>query len=131
VGCGLGDDAEVLAPPPVWLEAFDLVIEVYTLQVLPLDVRRTATDRLANLVAPGGTLLVICRGREPEENAGPMPWPLTRGELDRIVESGLQTVRFEDFRDDAGTRRFLGEYRKETRHAKRTWCRKALGSNCR
>jgi len=62
--------------------AFDLVVEIYTLQVLPPELRHTAMDRLAGLVAPSGTLLVICRGRDPDDDPGAMPWPLTRAELD-------------------------------------------------
>ena len=50
---------------------------------------------LAGFVAPGGRLLVICRGREPAEDAGAMPWPLTRAELDRFAGEGLEQVRLE------------------------------------
>jgi hypothetical protein len=67
-------------------------------------------DQLAELVAPGGTLLVICRGREPDDDPGAMPWPLTRAELARFVDRGLREIRFEDYVDREGTRRFRVEY---------------------
>jgi SAM-dependent methyltransferase len=102
--------ADVTSPPAGWVRAFDLVVEIYTLQVLPPEVRRTAMDRLAELVAPGGTLLVICRGREPDDDPGAMPWPLTRAELARFVDRGLREIRFEDYVDREGTRRFRVEY---------------------
>lgn len=62
--------ADVLAPPAAWRRAFDLVAETYTLQVLPPPERRTAARVLRELVAPRGVLLVIARGREPEDPEG-------------------------------------------------------------
>src|SRR5262249_42607400 len=51
--------ADLLAPPDGWVDAFDLVVEVYTIQVLTGDARRRAIQQLSRLVAPGGRLLVI------------------------------------------------------------------------
>src|SRR5436190_1404721 len=70
--------ADLLDPPADWRAAFDLVAETYTLQVLPPSERGAAVHALRTFVAPGGTLLVIARGREPAEPEGVMPWPLTR-----------------------------------------------------
>ena len=56
------------APPPAWSEGFDLVLEAYTLQVLPADLRPVAARQIADMVAPGGTLLVIARGRGEGED---------------------------------------------------------------
>ncbi len=103
--------ADVTSLPAGWVHAFDLVVEIYTLQVLPPQVRRTAMDRLTELVAPGGTLLVICRGREPDDDPGAMPWPLTRAELACFRDCGLRERRFEDYVDREGMRRFRVEYR--------------------
>jgi SAM-dependent methyltransferase len=149
VGCGLGDDAEVLqtlgfqvtafdisktcmdwcrkrypsssvdyltadllSPRDTWRQAFDFVLEIYTLQVLPDSLRAAAIHRLAEFVAPGGTLMVIARGREPADDPGQMPWPLTRVELDEFNQAGLMTVQFEDFLDaeQPPVRRFRVEY---------------------
>lgn len=104
--------ADLLDPPAAWTRAFDLVFEAYTLQSLPEAVRPAAMDRVAGFVAPGGTLLVIARGRdEHEQPAGP-PWPLAAGELDRLERAGLKTVRFEDYMDEEAPpqRRFRAEW---------------------
>ena len=69
--------------------------EAYTIQALSADLRPRAMGRIADLVAPGGTLLVICHGRaEDEEVAGP-PWPLSRSELAVFRACGLEEARFE------------------------------------
>src|SRR6266568_4587056 len=65
--------ADVFDAPSAWQGSFDLVLEAYTLQVLPADVRRKAAACTAGLLAQEGTLLVICRGRSPEEPPGDMP----------------------------------------------------------
>jgi SAM-dependent methyltransferase len=106
--------ADLLAAPPAWRGAFDLVVECYTLQVLPPDARARAVEALRGLVAPGGTLLVVARGREPDEPAGDMPWPLTRAEVEGIAGGGLALVAFEDFLDDEDppVRRFRATFRR-------------------
>ena len=65
--------AVLLAAPTEWEQAFDLVLEIYTIQSLPLSLR---TQVIANFVAPSGKLLVVCRGRDQEDNLGSIPWPL-------------------------------------------------------
>lgn len=92
--------ADLLEPPAAWRERFNLVAETYTLQVLPPAPRAAAVGSLRTLVAPGGTLLVIARGREPHEPEGSMPWPLTRAEVEGIGGEGFQLVEVEDFLDD-------------------------------
>ena len=92
--------ADLLAPPATWRHRFDLVVEVYTLQVLQLDLRRRAQESLAQCVAPGGSLLVICRGRDQSDPVGNMPWPLTRTELDDFTTFGLRRASFEEFVDN-------------------------------
>lgn len=92
--------ADLLSPPADFEAAFDLVVECYTLQVLPAHVRAAAVASLRRTVAPGGTLLVVARGREPEEPEGQMPWPLTRAEVEGIAGGDLRLVSFEDFLDD-------------------------------
>jgi SAM-dependent methyltransferase len=92
--------ADLLAPPAHWRRAFAFVFEAYTLQVLVGDVRRQAISRLAELVAPGGRLLVVTRGRSELDPPGAMPWPLTRAELDQFIQEGLDLVAMEDYVDD-------------------------------
>lgn len=106
--------ADALAPPPAWHGAFDLVFESYTLQVLPPAARAPLLARLAETVAPGGALLVLCRGRDPEDPEGDLPWPLLRAELDALRAEGLEPARFEDLLDDETppVRRFRALYRR-------------------
>lgn len=106
---------DLLDPPPTWREAFDLVVEVYTLQALPAALRARAARGVADLVAPGGRAVVVCRGRdEGEEVEGP-PWPLARSDLAPFVEAGLREVAFVDAREDGGGRLFTVEHRRDAR----------------
>ena len=106
--------ANLLAPPAAWRQAFDLVAETYTLQVLPPAARRDAIASLRTLVAPGGTLLVIARGREPDAPEGSMPWPLTRAEIEAIATAELGLAEFDDFLDaeDPPVRRLRTTFRR-------------------
>jgi len=96
--------ADLLWPPQAWIGAFDLVVEVYTLQVLTGVARRTAIARTAQLVAPGGRLLVIATARGEDEDPGVMPWPLTRAELESFTAHGLSVHSIADVCDDEGWR---------------------------
>jgi len=100
--------------PDDWRGGFDFVIESYTLQVLPPDLRADAIRCIASLVAPGGTLLAIARGREPNEPEGAMPWPVTKEELKTFQSHGLKEISFEDYTDkeDPPVRRFRATYRR-------------------
>ena len=107
--------ADLLRPPGEWGRGFDLVLESYTLQVLPPELREEAARRVADFVAPNGILLVIARGREPGESEGSMPWPLTRQEMAVFKDAGVAELRFEDYMDDESppVRRFRAAYRRD------------------
>ena len=51
--------ADLLDLPEEWRHAFDLVVEVFTLQALPDPPRGDAARAIAGLVAPGGRLLAV------------------------------------------------------------------------
>lgn len=87
--------ANLFEPYRGWLEAFDFVLEVYTLQPLPLEMRERAIDSVASFVAPGGELVVVTRGREDDEPIDELPWPLSRKDLTRFETDGLRQVHFE------------------------------------
>ena len=59
-GCGVCDDpvtfqvADLLALPPAWESAFDLVAELYSVQARYGQARGAAIRALPGLVAPGG-----------------------------------------------------------------------------
>ncbi|MGE0789848.1 MAG: methyltransferase domain-containing protein [Sandaracinaceae bacterium] len=91
---------DALAPPPEWRGAFDLVVEVYTLQVHREGARRALGAALTELLAPGGTLLVIARLRDEDDPVGSMPWPLTRGEIEAIASADVPLTSFEELLDD-------------------------------
>jgi SAM-dependent methyltransferase len=107
--------ADLFSAPIEWQAKFDLVLESYTLQVLPQNLRPDAAQCIATFVRPGGTLLVIARGREPSEAEGMMPWPLTKREMSFFKTHGLQEVSFEDYMDGEvpPVRRFRATYRRE------------------
>lgn len=94
--------ADLFTTPPEWRQAFDFVLEIYTIQALSVTLRARAIASIAQCVAPGGQLLVVCRGREAEEELGTMPWPLSRDELARFQQFGLREASFEDVRDEDG-----------------------------
>ncbi|MGA3084524.1 MAG: class I SAM-dependent methyltransferase [Thermodesulfobacteriota bacterium] len=106
--------ADLFSAPQDWREAFDFVLESYTLQVLSPGLRRKAVSEIAYFIKPGGTLLVIARGREQSDDEGKMPWPLTKEDLIGFKTSDLQEVNFEDYMDneDPPVRRFRVVYKK-------------------
>ncbi|HEY9834262.1 MAG TPA: hypothetical protein V6D26_27165, partial [Stenomitos sp.] len=77
----------------------NFVLESYTLQVLPPELRVVAISNISNFVAPSGQLLVIARGREESDSPGEMPYPLTRPELEQFESLGLKSQGFEDYFD--------------------------------
>lgn len=101
-------------PPSHWRGAFDLVTEIYTLQVLPPSKRDALYEVLPWLVRRGGTLLVVARGRDTHEPPGEMPWPLTVPELVSLGSPGFELIDFSDFEDEERppVRRFRAVYRR-------------------
>lgn len=89
--------ADLFNLPKDW--QFDFVLEVNTIQSIPLTVRRTVINAIAGLVASGGTLLAIGRLAKASEQQVKRPWPLTRAELHYFVDAGLTELRFDTFGD--------------------------------
>jgi ubiquinone/menaquinone biosynthesis C-methylase UbiE len=129
VGCGLGDDAEVVAAagyvttafdvsehavewcrerfpdstvdyrvadlfdlPVELVGAFDLVVEVRTVQSLPPGLRDEAIDAVASLVAPGGSALVVALSRPDGTIPSGPPWAVSPSELSRFENCGLSVT---------------------------------------
>jgi SAM-dependent methyltransferase len=149
VGCGLGDDANLLSrlgfkvtafdisatavkwakklyaeanidfrtadlfhPPPEWIGAFDFVLEIYTIQPLPIEMRPQVIDAIAEFVKPGGKLVVVTRGRDDDDQPDELPWPVSRLDLTRFVEHDLLEMAFTvlpSFEEDEPDR-FIVEY---------------------
>jgi SAM-dependent methyltransferase len=105
--------ADLFNPPESWVGRFDFVLESYTLQSFLPELRPRAMSQVVQLVAPGGTMLVICRGREQGETPeGVWPVPIFRKELGLFQELGLREAAFEDFLDgeEPLVRRFRVRY---------------------
>ena len=71
---------------------FDLVHECYTLQSLPDAIRQPAFAAIADLVKPGGTLLVYARTRPDGSQWDTVPWPVMLEEFKAFEEAGLSLV---------------------------------------
>lgn len=118
--------ADLFAPPDGWLaeatqsgkaRGFDFVLEVYTIQPLPIEMRERVIDSVAAFVADGGELVVVTRGREDDEEPDQLPWPLSRRDLSRFEIHGLVET---DFRimpgdEDPPIPRFVVQYEKPCR----------------
>lgn len=86
--------ADLFDLPGGWSQAFSLVVEVFTIQSLPRKTRVRVVRAIADLVAPGGTLLVAAIGHDgPPVESGP-PWPLLKDDLGTFSMAGLEEVAF-------------------------------------
>jgi len=104
--------ADLFQPYRGWLSGFDFVLEVYTIQPLPMEMRPGVIDAIAAFVAKNGRLLVVNRGREDDEKPVELPWPLSRHDLSRFEENGLKQIGFEIMMGDEEEPipRFVVEY---------------------
>jgi SAM-dependent methyltransferase len=105
--------ANLLALPLDWMRSFDLVVESLTVQALPRSVRAEATVALVDLVADGGTLLLIAgvlpAGADPDE--GP-PWRLSAADVDAFAIGQVRAERIEVLRDADDKLRWRAEFRR-------------------
>jgi SAM-dependent methyltransferase len=81
--------ADLLELPAEWRERFDLVVEIRTLQSLPIADRKAAATAIAGTVAPGGLLWLFALGRESHQPGETRPWPVTTEELAVLEAAGL------------------------------------------
>ena len=104
--------ADLFDTPKEWYQAFDFVLEIYTIQPLPLEMRPKVIDAIANFVKLDGRLVVITRGREDDEEPVELPWPLSRRDLSRFETNGLRQIDFQirPGDEDVPAERFVVEY---------------------
>ena len=103
---------DLLNPTTINNSKFNFILESYTLQALPAKVRPQGMESISKLLAPQGRLLVICRGRDIDEPATSLPYPLTKEELSYFERLGLKQVKFEDYTNQTNmVRRFCIEYK--------------------
>lgn len=106
--------ADLFQPFRGWLGAFDFVLEIYTIQPLPMDMRSRTIDAVAAFVAENGTLVVVCHGREDDEEPERLPWPLSRRDLSGFERNGLTPIDFNEVWDEEDEqKRFVVEYRRK------------------
>jgi SAM-dependent methyltransferase len=108
--------ADLFNPPKNWFQAFEFVLEVYTIQPLPLEIRPNVIDAIANFVKfPDGKIVVVTRGREDDEIPLELPWALSRQDLSRFEANGLKQTYFEEMFDeeDPPVKRFVVEYERK------------------
>ena len=103
---------DLLQPSKISDRQYDFILESYTLQALPAEVRPQGMKTIARLLKDRGRLLVICRGRDLDKPAKELPYPLTKVELAYFEELGLKQTKFEDYiyPDNSSIRRFRIEY---------------------
>lgn len=85
---------DLFEPPREWLGRFDFVLEIYTIQPLPIELRPKVIDSIASFVGEGGELVVVSRGRDADSELLELPWPVSRDELRRFEENGLLEREF-------------------------------------
>lgn len=83
--------ADLLDLPADLQGAFDLVVEIFTVQAVPRSLRASMTEGVRSLVAPGGSLLVVQARLSGDPDQGP-PWPLTDAEAEAFGEPPLEQV---------------------------------------
>ncbi len=106
--------ADLFDPPARWIHRFDLVAEIDNVQSLTPDLHAEAIESLANLMAPHGRLLMICRAAdEPVGLEGGPPWPPTEQELLQAASAaGLVAESLSTFDDDDGVLRIRAIFRR-------------------
>lgn len=104
--------ADLMELPAAWHGRYDVVVEIYTIQSLPIALRERMIGTIAGTVAPGGALFVRCFGHEPGDAAvSERPWPVSRAELAGFEKAGLRETEFaEDFPEPTRHRCFRAAY---------------------
>ncbi|TDD13249.1 class I SAM-dependent methyltransferase [Kribbella turkmenica] len=107
--------ADLFAPPAEWQRAFDLVIEIYTVQALPIELQPAAIKQVGEQVGPGGTLVVIAAARpddRPDDAVEGPPWPLTRATIESFATPDLRLIQVIQSPSPAGPtiQRWRAEY---------------------
>ncbi len=106
--------ADLFDPPREWNKAFEFVLEIYTIQALPLSIREKTIDAIASFVAENGELVVVQRLRENDEEPEGLPWALSPDDLSEFEKNGLTQTNFSVYEgeiDEEPVKRFVAEYR--------------------
>lgn len=103
--------ADLFDLPEEWIGAFDLVLEIYTVQALPLGLRERSVAAIRSLSAEHGEIIVVSRWRDEDVELEGPPWGFTRSELGLFEASGHRRISLEEFEDqDDDILRFVALY---------------------
>ena len=105
-------EADLFNLPTEWQGQFDFVLEIFTVQALPLAIRDDALKAIPPLLKNDGQLLFVCLGREHHDIPQHVPWAISKQELKLLELEGLRIEREEDFVWNGISRRFRVLYRK-------------------
>jgi 2-polyprenyl-3-methyl-5-hydroxy-6-metoxy-1,4-benzoquinol methylase len=83
--------ADLLDLPDDLRGAFDVVVEIFTVQSVPRSVRPQMVEGVRSLAAPGGRLFVVQARLSGDPEAGP-PWPLDRAEIEYFAADPFEQV---------------------------------------
>jgi ubiquinone/menaquinone biosynthesis C-methylase UbiE len=106
--------ADLFEAPEEWKKAFDFVLEVYTIQALPLNLREKTIDAISEFVAENGELVIVTRGRQNDEEPEGLPWALSYKDISRFESNGLTQINLTEMLGDEEEpiRRFVAHYKK-------------------
>ena len=88
--------ADLFALPEEWRRAFDLVVEVFTIQSIHPNETARAISSVAELVSDGGTLLVYTLTSSDLDRRNGPPWPVDPVALEGFTQAGLVVAQRED-----------------------------------
>jgi 2-polyprenyl-3-methyl-5-hydroxy-6-metoxy-1,4-benzoquinol methylase len=88
--------ADLFGIPAEWTGAFDLVVEIKTLQSVSPSSRVAAATALAATLRQGGRLFVHCLAGRDDERANTRPWPVSRADLGAFLDAGLAEVELSE-----------------------------------
>jgi SAM-dependent methyltransferase len=92
--------ADLFKLPASWPGQFDLVFECNTIQAVSGEWRVKALNGIADLVAPGGIVLVSCRSRNSGEKEDDFPLPLDLDEISGFERAGMRRLSLDSYDDD-------------------------------
>ncbi|MGH1488915.1 MAG: class I SAM-dependent methyltransferase [Acidimicrobiales bacterium] len=85
--------ADLFNPPSEWVESFDLVVEVFTVQSNEPTRQAEAAAAVRNFLRPGGTLVVVALVHDGTiEPEGP-PWPLHPSTIEALADGLTESNR--------------------------------------
>ena len=86
--------ADLLENQSKWQQAFDFVLEIFTVQALPPKYEKELIQNISNFVSPDGSILVIAEvGAEERSFENGPPWLLTSQHIDSFSSCGLKVIR--------------------------------------